>query len=53
VHLTEAGHALIVEAFAHHSENLNELFDVFTDEERVQFAELIRRIGQRAVSLKS
>jgi MarR family 2-MHQ and catechol resistance regulon transcriptional repressor len=53
VHLTEAGHALIVEAFAHHSENLNELFDVFTDEERVQFAGLIRQIGQRAVSLGS
>jgi MarR family 2-MHQ and catechol resistance regulon transcriptional repressor len=53
VHLTEAGHALIVEAFAHHSENLDELFGVFTDEERIQFAGLVRKLGQRGVALNA
>lgn len=53
VHLTEAGHALIVEAFAHHSENLDELFEVFTGEESMQFAGLMRKLGKRAAVLKA
>lgn len=34
VHLTEAGRDLITGAFEQHAENLDQLFDVFDDEER-------------------
>lgn len=51
VHLTEAGLELIENAFALHAENLDELFAVFTDEERKQFASLMRRVGERVLAL--
>ena len=51
VHLTEAGLELIENAFAVHAENLDELFAVFTDEERKQFASLMRRVGERVLAL--
>ncbi|MFT5836799.1 MAG: MarR family 2-MHQ and catechol resistance regulon transcriptional repressor [Candidatus Azotimanducaceae bacterium] len=51
VHLTDAGRELIEAAFAEHAANLDELFEVFSKEERAQFADLMRKLGQRAQSL--
>lgn len=51
VHLTDEGLALIEEAFAAHADNLDELFVEFSEEERTQFAGLMRKLGQRALSL--
>lgn len=51
VHLTDAGRELIETAFEAHATNLDQLFDVFDDTEREQFAALMRKIGQRAESL--
>ena len=48
VQLTESGHELINKAFAEHSENLDQLFAVFNDEERAQFATLSRKLGVHA-----
>lgn len=48
VHLTESGHQLIETAFAKHAENLDQLFSVFDEEERIQFAKLTRKLGQQA-----
>ncbi len=53
VHLTEAGSQLIEESFAAHAENLDELFAEFTEEERTQFAGLMRKLGQRGLALDS
>lgn len=51
VHLTEEGRELIGRAFVDHAANLDVLFDEFTEEERAQFASLVRRLGQRAEKL--
>jgi MarR family 2-MHQ and catechol resistance regulon transcriptional repressor len=51
VHLTDEGLALIDSAFANHAANLDELFGDFTDDERVEFARLMGKLGQRAQSL--
>jgi MarR family 2-MHQ and catechol resistance regulon transcriptional repressor len=48
VHLTDEGRRLIEKAFVEHATNLDDLFAEFSDEERVQFAGLIRKLGQRA-----
>jgi len=48
VHLTDAGREHITEAFAAHAEDLDQLFDVFNDEERAQFAKLARKLGVHA-----
>ena len=48
VHLTDAGRELITRAFEAHSSNLDQLFEVFDDEERAQFANLARKIGVHA-----
>lgn len=53
VYLTDAGRALIEEAFEAHASNLDTLFEVLDDSERAQFAGLIRKLGQRAEQLKS
>ena len=51
VHLTEAGSELIETAFAEHAANLDELFEEFSDDERAQFAGLMRKLGLRAQAL--
>jgi MarR family 2-MHQ and catechol resistance regulon transcriptional repressor len=48
VHLTDEGRELIGRAFVDHAANLDALFDVFTEEERVQFAALVSKLGHRA-----
>jgi len=53
VHLTESGREQIEGAFAAHSVNLDELFAEFTDEERTQFAELMRKVGRRGAALST
>lgn len=52
VDLTEAGRDLIERAFAEHSRKLDQLFDVFDDAERAQFANLCRKLGLHAEKLK-
>lgn len=52
VHLTEAGRELIETAFEAHSANLDQLFDNFDDSDRETFAALMRKLGQRAETLK-
>lgn len=51
VHLTDAGRSLIEAAFVAHSSNLDVLFEEFDQEERNEFARLMRKLGQRAVRL--
>ena len=48
VHLTGAGRERIEAAFAAHSANLETLFEVLDPEERSQFAQLMRTVGNRA-----
>jgi MarR family 2-MHQ and catechol resistance regulon transcriptional repressor len=48
VQLTDAGRELITESFAGHAANLDQLFEVFDDEERAQFAKLSRKLGVHA-----
>ena len=52
VHLTTSGREVIAAGFADHAENLDRLFAVFSQEERLQFAALIRKLGQHAAELK-
>lgn len=51
VHLTDEGLSLIKDAFISHAENLDELFIEFSEEERTQFAGLMRKLGQRSQKL--
>ena len=51
VHLTNEGMSLIQEAFTAHAEDLNELFIEFSEDERIQFAGLMRKLGQRSQEL--
>ena len=51
VHLTNEGMSLIQEAFAAHAEDLDELFIEFSEDERIQFAGLMRKLGQRSQEL--
>jgi MarR family 2-MHQ and catechol resistance regulon transcriptional repressor len=53
VDLSESGREMIEAAFDTHSADLDALFEAFEPEERVQFSALIRKLGQRAVTLKS
>ncbi|MDP4611540.1 MAG: MarR family transcriptional regulator [Opitutales bacterium] len=48
VHLTEAGQELIEAAFEAHASDLDLLFENFDDEDRVHFAALMGKLGQRA-----
>jgi len=52
VHLTNEGMSLIQEAFVAHAEDLDELFIEFSGDERIQFASLMRKLGQRSQKLK-
>ena len=52
VHLTNEGMSLIQEAFTAHAEDLDELFIEFSEDERIQFAGLMRKLGQRSQKLK-
>ena len=51
VHLTNEGMSLIQEAFAAHAEELDELFIEFSEDERIQFANLMSKLGQRSQEL--
>ena len=51
VHLTNEGMSLIQEAFTAHAEDLDELFIEFSEDERIQFAGLMRKLGQRSREL--
>ncbi len=51
VHLTNEGMSLIQEAFTAHAEDLEELFIEFSEDERIQFAGLMRKLGQRSLEL--
>ena len=51
VHLTDEGMNLIQEAFTAHAEDLDELFTEFSEDERIQFAGLMRKLGQRSQKL--
>ena len=51
VQLTEDGRNLTDTSFEAHSTNLDQLFDTLDETEREQFAALMRKVGQRAVSL--
>jgi hypothetical protein len=42
---------LIEPSFEAHAQDLNKLFDVLDESERTQFANLIRKVGQRAEQL--
>lgn len=53
VHLTPVGRDRITTAFAEHAENLDQLFEIFDDEERAQFAQLTRKLGLHAETLTS
>jgi MarR family 2-MHQ and catechol resistance regulon transcriptional repressor len=51
VHLTDEGLSLIQEAFTLHADNLDELFAEFSEDERIQFAGLMRKLAQRSQKL--
>ena len=51
VNLTVKGMNLIQEAFTAHAEDLDELFIEFSDDERVQFVALMRKLGLRSQKL--
>ena len=51
VHLTSEGMNLIQKAFTAHAEDLDELFFEFSEDERIQFAGLMRKLGQRSQKL--
>lgn len=51
VHLTESGQSRIEAAFSEHASHLDKLFESLNNEERSQFAGLMRKLGQRAEHL--
>ena len=51
VHLTDNGLSMIQEAFAVHTENLDDLFIEFSADERIQLASLLGKLGQRSQKL--
>ena len=51
VHLTNKGMNLIQEAFTAHAEDLDKLFIEFSEDERIQFAGLMRKLGQHSQKL--
>lgn len=51
VHLTDPGRALITESFAQHAADLDRLFAAFSEQERVTFSELTRKLGAEAARL--
>lgn len=51
VHLTDLGRQLIEPGFEAYATDLNDLFEVLDESERIQFASLMAKIGQRADQL--
>ena len=51
VHLTNEGMNLIQEAFTAHAEDLDKLFIEFSEDERIQFAGLMRKLDQHSQKL--
>ena len=51
VHLTNKGMNLIQEAFTAHAEDLDKLFIEFSEDERIQFAGLMQKLGQHSQKL--
>ena len=51
VRLTDKGMNLIQQAFTVHTEDLDQLFVEFSEDERIQFADLMRRLTQRSLKL--
>lgn len=51
VELTELGANRIQEGFVRHNEDLDQLFSLFTEEERADFDRLMTRLGQQAEGL--
>jgi MarR family 2-MHQ and catechol resistance regulon transcriptional repressor len=51
VHLTDSGRELIAQAFEAHAAKLDQLFEVFDENERAKFADLTRKIGVYAEKL--
>jgi len=51
VHLTKEGAKRIQLAFEAHEANLEQLFEVFSEKERTQFAQLIKKVGKTAESI--
>lgn len=51
VHLTDSGRELIETAFNEHARNLDQLFEVFNEAEREQFAALTRKLGAQAAQM--
>ena len=51
LHLTKNGLKLIRDAFRIHSENLEKIFAVLDDNEREEFARLLKKIGCQAQSM--
>ena len=51
VQLTDKGMNLIQQAFTAHTEDLDQLFVEFSEDERIQFASLMRRLTQRSLKL--
>ena len=51
VELTEVGTARIQQGFVQHNEDLDQLFSLFTEEERADFDRLMTRLGQQAEGL--
>ena len=51
VHLTDTGMNLIRQAFVAHTEDLDQLFVELSEDERIQFASLMRRLTQRSLKL--
>lgn len=52
VSLTDSGRSLIESAFKGHAADLDQLFATFDDVERATFTDLMRKVGQRAETLK-
>lgn len=51
VHLTDAGQALIVDAFIQHKADMERVFASLSVEERGLLGDLLRKVGREAVSL--
>jgi len=51
VSLTKSGKALIDSAFEEHAANLERLFSVFTRDEKIEFARLVKKIGKTAEAM--
>lgn len=53
LHLTKPGRRMIKRAFEKHSEKLEKIAEVLSDEERRQLVKLLRKVGRRAQEMSS